>query len=178
MIGKKVDCRSGRMIPIDRWALWPVWRETTQSGGANQLAFHEVAWQKKVFISMDDSEAPGNRWQRRGPIRAKSQRSRAGRNWGLFYPLIKDCRVAVSKASLRYEDIVHSAGYRLSVHKHIQWLKSTFSEVFKPLDFSHILLCYSLNLKWITFQKKNYVTGLHATPHDGNVFHFFFPQMN
>jgi hypothetical protein len=36
-------------------------------------------------------------------------------------------------------------------------------KVFTPLDFFHVLLCYSLNLKWITFQFC--VTGLHTIPH-------------
>jgi hypothetical protein len=42
---------------------------------------------------------------------------------------------------------------------HVQCLQ----KVFTPLDFFHILLCYSLNVKCIKW--RCFFTGLHTTPH-------------
>ena len=40
-------------------------------------------------------------------------------------------------------------------------------KVFTPLDFCHILLCYSLNLKWIKFNF--FVADLHKITHNDKV---------
>ena len=41
-------------------------------------------------------------------------------------------------------------------------------KVFTPLDFCHILLCYSLNLKWIKF-KNHFITDVPKIPHTDKV---------
>ena len=44
--------------------------------------------------------------------------------------------------------------------------RECLQKVFTPLDFSHMLLCYSLNLKWIAL--RFCVTGLHTIPHNAS----------
>ena len=50
--------------------------------------------------------------------------------------------------------------------------KQSLQKVFTPLDFFHILLCHSLNLKCITL--RFCVTGLHTIPHNVKVDYIFF----
>uniref|UniRef100_A0AAZ3QXG4 Cytosolic fatty-acid binding proteins domain-containing protein n=1 Tax=Oncorhynchus tshawytscha TaxID=74940 RepID=A0AAZ3QXG4_ONCTS len=52
-------------------------------------------------------------------------------------------------------------------HTYASIYTHTYIVPFTPLDFFHILLCYSLNLKWITFSFC--VTGLHPIFHSVKV---------
>ena len=69
------------------------------------------------------------------------------------------------------QDVFEIPAGHLQNHGGIVFLSSLvyteLQKVFRPLDFFHILFCYSLNLKWITLRLC--VTDQHTIHHNDKV---------